>query len=72
MAKMVEKLDGREFVSFLEDNGIPSVLAESILEERIDGALFLQLTEQDIAELCPKRIGDRIRIRLLLRKLKVS
>lgn len=66
---MVEHLGVTELVSFLKENGFPILLADAFFDHRITGSLFLALSERDIEQLSP-RLGDRMRIRGLLKKLR--
>lgn len=68
----IVNLSGDDFQAFLEDEGIPFDLAEKIqLDNNLDYKLFIQLTDEDIASICC-RVGDRLRIKNLQKKLRVS
>ena len=46
---MVEKLNDMDFASYLEEKDLlPSSIIDSMLQQGIDGSIFLELTENDL------------------------
>ena len=58
-----------EFSDFLMKEGFHEDVISSFSSNRICGASFCALTEEDLKELLPV-IGDRVRIRRLLQEVK--
>jgi len=58
-----------ELGEFLQLNGLQDDIISSVMEHKLSGETFLELTEGDLKELIPT-IGDRITIRRLLRALR--
>lgn len=66
------RMEEVNFVSFLEENGISSSLAEAITDQDIDKNVLMLMTEEDLADLGPMSLGDKIKLRQLIKTLKVS
>lgn len=67
--KRVDELTVNEFEEFLEDEGLSDEVVENFRRNRVTGAAFLQLTEDDLRELIPL-IGQRTVVRELLKQSK--
>ena len=63
----LEYLTIDEFAERLVEEGIEDEVVKTFEENRISGAVFLQLQEDDLKELVPV-IGDRVKVRQLLRE----
>ena len=62
-----------DFVAYLIEKGLHDDVIVKVMENRINSAVFLDLTEEDLKELAPA-IGNRIALRRILehaRNLKV-
>ena len=57
--------DCEEFSDYLREKGVHCDLIESIVANRIDSGLFINLSESDLKELAPM-IGYRICLRKIL------
>ena len=60
------------FASLLKENEISSSLAKAIIDQDIDENVFISMTEKDLAEIGPMSLGDKIKLRQLMKSLKVS
>ena len=69
--EQVLSLNCEELGEFLVSKGIHSSISTAIVDNRIDGELFVALEERDLAEIAPV-IGDRMRLRRILSTLKNS
>jgi len=58
-----------ELGEFLQLSGLQDDIVSSVMQHKVSGETFLELTEGDLKELIPN-IGDRITIRKLLRALR--
>ena len=63
--EFLDSWDCDEFADYLRKRGVHCDLIESIIANRIDSGLFLNLTENDLKELAPV-IGDRVCLRKIL------
>lgn len=61
--------DAEELRSYLLDIGVHEDVVGNIIGNRVTGALFLQLNEDDLKELTPT-IGDRIALRKVLEQAR--
>ena len=61
----VESMECEEFADYLLAKGLHEEVVSNIVANRIDGLLFVGLSEDEIKELAPA-IGDRIRLRKIL------
>lgn len=65
----VSDMNCTEFNEFLVKKGFHEDVVSSFYNNRICGATFSDLTEEDLKELLPV-IGDRARVRRLLQEVK--
>lgn len=62
----IEEMEVDEFCDYLmQDKGVHSEVVISFNRNRISGATFLELSEDDLRDLVPV-IGDRVNVRKLL------
>lgn len=61
--------DVDEFCDYLEEKGLDETTVESFRHNAMSRATFLLLEEEDLKELVPL-IGNRVKVRQLLRALK--
>lgn len=67
---IVEPLSHEEFGDFLLERGFHENVASLFVSQRVSGAGFLKISEDELKELIPI-IGDRILVRELLRECQV-
>ena len=67
---IIEPLSHEEFGDFLSERGLHEDAVSAFVSQRVSGAAFLKLSEDDLKELIPI-IGDRILVRELLRECQV-
>ena len=63
--EFLDSWDYEEFADYLRKRGVHCDVIKSIIANRIDSGLFLNLTENDLKELAPV-IGDRVCLRKIL------
>lgn len=66
----VRQLTCNEFSEYLTREGVHEEIIAKFSDNRICGETFCDLTEEDLKELLPV-VGDRVRIRRLLKEAKV-
>jgi len=71
MSEEVGSLSYEALGEFLLSKGIDSSVATKILDNRIDGELFVELEEIDLTEIAPV-LGDRMRLRKILNTVRNS
>lgn len=64
--KTIATMSVEELCAFLGTAGVEKPILEKILQHKIDGSVFLQLSDDDLKELSPL-LGDRIKLKRLLR-----
>ena len=64
----VSEMNCSEFTEFLTKQGFHEGVVSSLSNNRVCGASFCDLTEEDLKELLPV-IGDRVRVRRLLQEV---
>lgn len=67
--KLVLEMNCSEFAEFLTDKGFHEEIVSSFSSNRVNGANFFDLTDEDLKEMLPV-VGDRAHIRRLMRDLK--
>ena len=61
--------DSDDFVAYLTEKGLHDDVIAKVMDNRINSAVFLDLTEEDLKELAPA-IGDRIALRRILEQAR--
>ena len=61
----ITSMECEEFSDYLLAKGLHEDVVSKIVGNRIDGQLFISLSEDEVKELAPV-IGDRIRLRKIL------
>ena len=64
---VIDSLSHDEFGDFLSERGLHEDVVSLFVAQRVSGAAFLKISEDDLKELIPI-IGDRILVRELLRE----
>lgn len=67
---VIQALSHQDFGDFLSERGFHEDLVSLFVDQRVSGAAFLKISEDDLKELIPI-VGDRILIRELLRECQV-
>ena len=70
MESAIMSMDCTEFCVFLEDKGYHEDVIRNFSANRVSGATFVHLTDDDLKELLPV-IGDRVGVRKLLEEVKM-
>jgi len=70
MESSIMSMDCIEFCVFLEEKGFHEDVVRSFSSNRICGATFVNLNDNDLKELLPI-IGDRVSVRRLLEEVKM-
>ncbi len=66
-AKVLVDLSVDDIGEYLRESGIDDDVAATFEQNRISGAAFIQLTEEDLKELVPV-LGVRVQVRQLLKE----
>ena len=69
MMEFKDLWDCEEFLDYLHEKGVHCDLIESIITNRLDSGLFINLSESDLKESAPV-IGDRICLRKILEEAR--
>ena len=61
--------DSDDFVAYLTEKGLHNDIITKVMDNRINRAVFLDLTEEYLKELAPA-IGDRLALRRILEQAR--
>lgn len=67
----VAKMSREELCDYLDGKGLDPEAVDTVRQNRLSGATFLELSKEHLKELFPV-VGDRIAVSKLLESLKVS